>query len=204
MDNACFSFLTSRFWKISTTPREMTAASPKLKWQNHPIQAKHGSHIAAIERWHLSETPLTRNRPRFGLSFPAKTFRAVDLPIPLVPTSPSTCPGLGTGNLYHVQFNAKLLKRKIHCSLQILCLSDSSALVCSSLVVKWTFTEVVLQKGTSNYRKSDCTTHSSARGQYSKSKWAQLQRQGKSSQIWKTMLEITQSKHLCSLKVLGP
>ena len=39
------------------------------------------------------------NRPKFGLSFPAKIFRAVDFPIPLVPTSPKTCPGLGTGSL---------------------------------------------------------------------------------------------------------
>jgi len=38
-------------------------------------------------------------RPKFGLSFPAKIFRAVDFPIPLVPTNPSTCPGLGTGSL---------------------------------------------------------------------------------------------------------
>ena len=39
------------------------------------------------------------NRPKFGLSFPAKIFRAVDFPIPLVPTNPKTCPGLGTGSL---------------------------------------------------------------------------------------------------------
>jgi hypothetical protein len=42
---------------------------------------------------------LTVKRPKFGFNFPAKTLRAVDFPIPFVPTKPSTCPGLGTGNL---------------------------------------------------------------------------------------------------------
>ena len=37
--------------------------------------------------------------PRLGLSLPARIFNAVDLPIPLVPTSPRTCPGRGTGSL---------------------------------------------------------------------------------------------------------
>lgn len=43
---------------------------------------------------------LTSNLPRLGLSLPASTLSAVDLPMPFVPTRPSTCPGLGTGNLY--------------------------------------------------------------------------------------------------------
>lgn len=47
----------------------------------------------------FTQTFLTSNLPRFGFSFPANTFNAVDLPIPLVPTKPKTCPGLGTGNL---------------------------------------------------------------------------------------------------------
>ena len=42
---------------------------------------------------------LTSNLPRFGFCFPAKILRAVDLPIPLVPTKPSTSPGLGVGSL---------------------------------------------------------------------------------------------------------
>ena len=44
-------------------------------------------------------------RPKFGFSFPDKIFNAVLLPIPFVPTSPSTCPGLGMGN----RCNLKLL-----------------------------------------------------------------------------------------------
>lgn len=46
-----------------------------------------------------SNIQLTSNLPRFGFCFPAKIFRAVDLPIPLVPTSPKTSPGLGVGSL---------------------------------------------------------------------------------------------------------
>ncbi len=45
---------------------------------------------------------LTSNLPRFGLSLPASTLSAVDLPIPLVPTRPSTCPGRGTGSLHAI------------------------------------------------------------------------------------------------------
>ena len=41
----------------------------------------------------------TSKRPRFGLSLPARTLSAVDLPMPLVPTKPSTCPGRGMGSL---------------------------------------------------------------------------------------------------------
>lgn len=42
---------------------------------------------------------LTANFPKFGFCFPARIFNAVDFPIPLVPTSPSTSPGRGMGNL---------------------------------------------------------------------------------------------------------
>lgn len=38
-------------------------------------------------------------RPRFGFCLPAKIFKAVDLPIPLVPTKPNTSPGRGIGSL---------------------------------------------------------------------------------------------------------
>lgn len=42
---------------------------------------------------------LTLKRPRFGFCFPARIFKAVDLPIPLVPTKPNTSPARGVGNL---------------------------------------------------------------------------------------------------------
>jgi hypothetical protein len=37
------------------------------------------------------------NRPRLGFSLPASTLSAVDLPMPLVPTRPSTSDGRGMG-----------------------------------------------------------------------------------------------------------
>ena len=43
---------------------------------------------------------LTVNLPRLGLSLPASTLSAVDLPMPLVPTRPRTWPGRGMGNLW--------------------------------------------------------------------------------------------------------
>lgn len=42
---------------------------------------------------------LHTHRPRLGFSFPARIFRAVDLPVPFCPTRPSTCPGRGIGSL---------------------------------------------------------------------------------------------------------
>ena len=41
---------------------------------------------------------LTVNLPRLGFCFPARILSAVDLPMPLVPTSPSTSPGRGMGS----------------------------------------------------------------------------------------------------------
>lgn len=46
---------------------------------------------------------LTPNLPKFGFSFPAKILRAVVLPIPLVPTSPSTSPGRGVGKRWSLK-----------------------------------------------------------------------------------------------------
>ena len=72
----------------------------------------------------------TSNFPRFGFCFPARTFKAVDFPIPFVPTNPKTSPGLGVGNLelrctimtystshVHIVFNKKMfmLKRRTVC-----------------------------------------------------------------------------------------
>jgi hypothetical protein len=41
--------------------------------------------------------------PKFGLNWLPKTWRAVDLPIPLIPTRPKICPGLGVGNLWSLK-----------------------------------------------------------------------------------------------------
>lgn len=38
-----------------------------------------------------------------GFIFPERIWRAVDLPIPFVPTNPSTWPGLGVGNLCNLK-----------------------------------------------------------------------------------------------------
>lgn len=51
-------------------------------------------HFVCAVKWKL-----TVNFPKFGFCFPAKIFNAVDFPIPLVPTKPSTSPGRGMGNL---------------------------------------------------------------------------------------------------------
>ena len=40
------------------------------------------------------------NLPKFGRSLFPKTYKAVDFPIPFVPTNPKTYPGLGVGNLW--------------------------------------------------------------------------------------------------------
>lgn len=41
----------------------------------------------------------TVNWPKLGFCFPANILRAVDLPIPFVPTKPRTSPGRGIGSL---------------------------------------------------------------------------------------------------------
>lgn len=40
------------------------------------------------------------NRPRLGLRLFPKICKAVDFPIPLIPTNPNIWPGLGVGNLW--------------------------------------------------------------------------------------------------------
>ena len=47
--------------------------------------------------WASDTLKLTVNFPKFGFCFPAKIFKAVDFPIPFVPTSPRTTPGRGIG-----------------------------------------------------------------------------------------------------------
>ena len=39
------------------------------------------------------------NLPKLGINLFPNIYRAVDFPIPLVPTRPKTCPLLGVGNL---------------------------------------------------------------------------------------------------------
>lgn len=57
---------------------------------------------------------LTSNLPKLGFCFPAKIFRAVDFPIPLVPTRPKTSPGRGVGNLQGNVNSVKQLLINIH------------------------------------------------------------------------------------------
>lgn len=63
-------------------------------------------HSFKVNKWALQKhgwlapVILTSYLPRLGFCFPARIFRAVDLPIPLVPTSPSTPPGRGIGSLH--------------------------------------------------------------------------------------------------------
>jgi hypothetical protein len=47
--------------------------------------------------------------PRFGFMLPERTLRAVDFPIPLVPTRPKTSPALGTGSLCSLKLLAPYL-----------------------------------------------------------------------------------------------
>lgn len=46
---------------------------------------------------------LTSYWPRFGFIFPARILSAVDLPMPLVPTRPSTSPGRGIGRRWSLK-----------------------------------------------------------------------------------------------------
>ncbi|KAI1141908.1 hypothetical protein F5Y05DRAFT_209617 [Hypoxylon sp. FL0543] len=45
--------------------------------------------------------------PRLGFSLPLRIFNAVLFPIPLVPTRPKTCPGLGVGNRWSLKLLAE-------------------------------------------------------------------------------------------------
>lgn len=81
------------------------------------------NHVGLTETWPpgscvcvFCRKTLTSYFPRLGFCFPAKIFRAVDLPIPLVPTSPSTSPGRGMGSLrththlYYTPFTEEVTK----------------------------------------------------------------------------------------------
>jgi hypothetical protein len=46
-------------------------------------------------------------RPKFGFNLPLRIFRAVLLPIPFVPTRPSTWPGRGMGSLCNLKLFAE-------------------------------------------------------------------------------------------------
>ncbi len=61
------------------------------------MSGKNGWSYQSNSLWFLEYVQLTANLPRLGLVFPARILRAVDLPIPFVPTSPRTSPGRGTG-----------------------------------------------------------------------------------------------------------
>lgn len=74
--------------------------SRKIKFRHDFIFIFHyGSKKPSRYRNRVQNVGNTLNRPKFGFNLPAKTLRAVDFPIPFVPTKPRTCPGLGTGSL---------------------------------------------------------------------------------------------------------
>ena len=50
-----------------------------------------------------SKNQLTVNLPKFGFCLLANIFKAVDFPMPLVPTSPSTSPGRGVGSRWSLK-----------------------------------------------------------------------------------------------------
>jgi hypothetical protein len=56
--------------------------------------------------------------PKFGINLLLKIYKAVDLPIPLVPTSPITFPSWGMGKRYNLK---EFLPKLWIISLQILC-----------------------------------------------------------------------------------
>ena len=79
---------------LSRSPRFLVNGNAGAAW----AQVKCG--LDNLKALCLCESALTENLPRLGLSFPASTLMAVDLPMPLVPTRPSTCPGRGVGSLH--------------------------------------------------------------------------------------------------------
>ena len=48
----------------------------------------------------MSQSGGSLYNPKFGFTLPDNIWSAVDFPIPLVPTKPSTWPGLGIGSLW--------------------------------------------------------------------------------------------------------
>jgi hypothetical protein len=60
-------------------------------------QAQEQARARTSEQQAAALTP--SKRPRLGFSLPAKIFSAVDFPVPLDPTRPSTWPGRGIGSL---------------------------------------------------------------------------------------------------------
>ena len=79
---------------VITPPRAISDGAPEGSRRRERVA------IAVVSgHCHGAGHRRTSKLPRLGLSLPARILRAVDLPMPLVPTRPSTWPGRGTGSL---------------------------------------------------------------------------------------------------------
>ena len=82
--------------RASEKGQNVTPVRRILKFKNYYLKKE----LSESNKTHSSAEINTLNLPKLGFNLPAKIFRAVDLPIPLVPTRPSTWPGLGVGSLW--------------------------------------------------------------------------------------------------------
>lgn len=80
----------STYWILTTDERSSSTNLLKNAYSSEPLKCL----IMSVQSGGLSHWP------RLGFKLPLKIFNALDLPIPFVPTNPSTSPGLGVGSLW--------------------------------------------------------------------------------------------------------